>query len=948
MRRFRHTPPSADDTRYPRPLLVRLVRWLLIYPYALLLTYPAAGLFNLVTMLAEGASLTPTTLMQAFWLDHLIPLAIQNAPGDLALLVPAAAVVALLLFAGLRAAADRDNEQRVLDLREKQTHRAEVVHHARQEAGAVARAVVQEYAEHPPSAAPAEPQGPPFEEALLNPPPRFVGREEDLDWLLPRLRAGGTVGITALGGMGGIGKTALAAEAVRRLRAEGCFPDGVAVVLCAGLTDAAEVLRTVLVHVDPYRRAPDTADLAGLAAVAHRLLDGKDALIVLDNVEPALKIEQVVAPLRATGVTLLLTAREALAPAAVPADATRRLELLVEKDAEDLFAEYYGRNAALDLTTGERADVKRIVEALGRHTLAVKLAAAYAREQHRSLDALARDLADPRRALELLPDSDAPQAVKQSFASSYVALPSQTQRLFAALAAVGTAECGREAALALAQGLGAAESEAQMSVGTLVRWSLLEAAPNERMLEESDRERLRLHPLLLAFAQSLFATWSDDDRARASRTLATFYADYANATSVLALAPDDANIIHALDWAHAHGEDELVAELCSGMRVFWRDTGRTATSLHYLPWGVAAAEAALGAIPDAQHTEALAAWQLRAARLFYLLRDEGFAFQYIGDLEEAQRHYDRCLALARQAQNQSNVGAALSVLGQVAQARGRLEEAEQYYRESLAIRREVHDRRNEGGLLSSLGEVAQLRGRLEEAEQYYRESLAIRREVHDRRGEGVDLSNLGQIAQARGQLEEAEQYFQQGLAIDRDVQDRQGEGVDLSNLGSIAQARGQLEEAEQYFQQALAIFREVQARGDEGAVLSYLGSLAQARGRREEAEQYYQEGLAIRREVHDRRGEGVVLFQLALIAEASGDLDRAEALHRESLAIGIEVQVGQDVADSYAYLGQFLITKRNKPEEGCQMLASAAQLYDQMGMPGAEEARETARLLGCP
>jgi hypothetical protein len=101
------------------------------------------------------------------------------------------------------------------------------------------------------------------------------------------------------------------------------------------------------------------------------------------------------------------------------------------------------------------------------------------------------------------------------------------------------------------------------------------------------------------------------------------------------------------------------------------------------------------------------------------------------------------------------------------------------------------------------------------------------------------------------------------------------------------------------------------------------------------------------REVQDRRGEGVDVFNLARIAEARGDLDRAEALHRESLAIAIEVQNGQDVADSYAYLGEFLISKRRKREEGCQMLSEAARLYETMGVPGAEEVRDTARRLVC-
>jgi transcriptional regulator with XRE-family HTH domain len=95
--------------------------------------------------------------------------------------------------------------------------------------------------------APLQLHGVPFDEALLPLPDAFVGRADDLRWVVNRLRQWPTAtAITALGGLGGIGKTSLAAVAVRQFRAEGCFPDGVAVILCQGLTSVVEVLRRVL------------------------------------------------------------------------------------------------------------------------------------------------------------------------------------------------------------------------------------------------------------------------------------------------------------------------------------------------------------------------------------------------------------------------------------------------------------------------------------------------------------------------------------------------------------------------------------------------------------------------------------------------------------------------------------------------------------------------------
>jgi transcriptional regulator with XRE-family HTH domain len=108
----------------------------------------------------------------------------------------------------------------------------------------------------------------PFDEGQLPPPECFVGRQEDLEWVLERLREERTAAVTALNGLGGIGKTTLAAVAVHKLRKENRFPDGIAVIFCIGLTDATDVLRRVLARFDQHRRQPDVSDHTALYEIA--------------------------------------------------------------------------------------------------------------------------------------------------------------------------------------------------------------------------------------------------------------------------------------------------------------------------------------------------------------------------------------------------------------------------------------------------------------------------------------------------------------------------------------------------------------------------------------------------------------------------------------------------------------------------------------------------------
>jgi hypothetical protein len=296
--------------------------------------------------------------------------------------------------------------------------------------------------------------GPPDDLALLPAPARFVGRTDDLAWVEDRLRAGGASAITALRGLGGIGKTTLAAVAARELQRERCFPDGLAVVLCQQLTDPVEVLRRVLTRFDPLRRSPEVSDLDGLAESVRLSLHGKHALVVLDNVLPELPVASVVAPLREAGLTLLLTARQQLPGAAVSPEASRMLDLLSPEEALELFASALGRASEQALSQAEYIAATAIVASLGRHTLAVKLAGAYAGSEQRDLGALARDLANPAQGLALPGDDETPEAVRRSFALSLETLPPDTRQLFAGLVAFATPECGRQAVLALGTALG--------------------------------------------------------------------------------------------------------------------------------------------------------------------------------------------------------------------------------------------------------------------------------------------------------------------------------------------------------------------------------------------------------------------------------------------------------------------------------------------------------------
>jgi tetratricopeptide (TPR) repeat protein len=814
---------------------------------------------------------------------------------------------------------------------------------------------------------------------------------------------------------------------VRILYATNRFPNGIAVVLCNGLTDPATVLQRVLARFDPQRREPQEADLQGLRDLAKQVFAERRALVVLDNVEPDLRVEQVIAPLRVAGAAVLLTSRMRLPVRAVPAEASRMLELLSPAEASDLFAEYVGRGTERNLTDTEQAEVARIVRALGYHTLAVKLAAA--RAQGRDLAAVAREYeAEPRLGVHL---REGAEAVEVVLAASVHSLSTPAQQLFAALAAFATSDVGRQAAIGVGEQLEG--PNAQFSLDALVDLRLVDlyvseglrseanyrrqrlhqrygsADPHRRNPPEPDYERLRLHPLLRAFAEEEFNKWDAPRRYAASHAVADYYKTYtffhAEPEEKSVLEFDEHNITGALEWAHQDNQHELVEALCFGMRNFWRGYWRVNDSLTYLPWGISAAEIILGQLPEEQSGNAL-------DRQSRLMLNYGQVLRRTGDLHRAERNIRQALEIRRRQGDRDEEGIPLGLLGQIAQQRGRLDEAVRCFEEALSVHRQAalasgsaRLYREQGVVLNWLGQIAKQRGKLGDALSYFEQALNIsRKDPSDphRFVEGIALAGLGQIAQQRGTLDEAQNYFEQALATHRQtvdpreqaddlillgqlalmrglerqaedafkvartlyasVRDPAGEGIAIASLGQVIVSRvetasddGELQRAEQQFSEALRLHHETEALREEGVDTMCLARVAQLRANWDGARQHFHSALSTFRQAEDRQNECSVLYLLGRLAEAQDQAHEAALLYLQSLTISERSESVKDRADALLALGRLVAQQRDgsalaadeRGTDGCAMIREAANLYAMMGLPAARTAREAAEDLGC-
>ncbi len=199
---------------------------------------------------------------------------------------------------------------------------------------------------------------------LPAPPQMFTGRTVELA-TLDRIADPSTMVITAIDGMAGIGKTALAVHAGHQLA--GRFPDGQLFIDLRGFTagaaqvQAGDALDRLLREMGvPGERIP--AGLDERAGLWRSLVARRRMLIVLDNAATEAQVKPLLPA--AAGSLVLVTSRRRLT--ALEATSALSLDTLPEADAVELFIRTAGRPELAVDTPHSAAELEEVLTLCGR------------------------------------------------------------------------------------------------------------------------------------------------------------------------------------------------------------------------------------------------------------------------------------------------------------------------------------------------------------------------------------------------------------------------------------------------------------------------------------------------------------------------------------------------------------------------------------------------------
>jgi tetratricopeptide (TPR) repeat protein len=698
----------------------------------------------------------------------------------------------------------------------------------------------------------------------------FIGRAQKLQELHTQLQDNNHLAITAIAGMGGIGKTELALQYA--LAQKGEYPAGLCWLRARDQEIATQIVTFAKAHLG--LTPPDELEIDAQVRFCWQQWPEGDALIVLDDVTNYKAIEPYLPP-SDPRFKLLLTTRLQLG-AAVKDFPVEELD----EDSAIMLLESLVKNGRIQ---AQSDDSKALCNWVGYLPLALELLGRFlARKPDWSIVRLLKALEENRL---------------------------ETQALIVPESGM-TAKLGIAAALELSwQELNEAERDLACLLGMFASapfsWPLVEKCyPNSEFdeLEETrdhglisrsllnrvGESRYQLHQIVQEYFRIKLEQRSDKGEG--------IKGNYCRVMVAIAKTIDETPTINEID--SVRGEIVHLEEVVNR----WSDS-LDAAELIWPYVAVGRYYAGQGnyelALPLYEEILLQCKQRLGAEHpdIATCLNNLAGLYERQGRYEEAVPLYLQALEMSRKllGTEHPDLATSLNNLAHLYYSQGRYEEAEPLYQKALEMLRKLlgSEHPDLATSLNNLGLLYYSQGRYEEAEPLYQKALEMSRKLLGTEHPDIatSLNNLAYLYCSQARYEEAEPLYQKALDMRLKLLGREHPDVatSLNNLAELHYNQGRYQEAEPFYEQSLDM-RLKQLGSEHPDVATSLNNLAKlykSQGRYQEAESFYKQSLDMRLKLlgTEHPDVAISLWSLGTLYQKQEKIEEAKALYRRALVI---------------------------------------------------------------
>lgn len=315
----------------------------------------------------------------------------------------------------------------------------------------------------------------------------------------------------------------------------------------------------------------------------------------------------------------------------------------------------------------------------------------------------------------------------------------------------------------------------------------------------------------------------------------------------------------------------------------------------------------------------------------------------MGESQKAQAIYEESLESAKNVSNTKYALWGALELGRLDVQKGEINRGRARFEEIMNQSRSTGLEDIRAWALLEIGKLDLLAGDMSEARERFGKSKELH---HGRKNIQYESSAIRQLAAVdilEGYIDQGRSKLDKSLELTREAEDKNGEAATLVELGRLDARQQQWGSARERLRSALEIAQFVGSVSLQASALLELGKLDAELHNTREAHDELNTSLQLWEQIVNVHGEAATLYQLAVLDQHSGERERAHNRYRRSLRLRNMMGEIYGIAETQLMLGQLLVEEGDR-SNGLKMIDDAAQIWDELKMyQEARAAKETAR-----
>lgn len=309
-----------------------------------------------------------------------------------------------------------------------------------------------------------------------------------------------------------------------------------------------------------------------------------------------------------------------------------------------------------------------------------------------------------------------------------------------------------------------------------------------------------------------------------------------------------------------------------------------------------------------------------------LLNNLGIAYRNLGDWSRAKNLLEQSIEKKQELGDVYGIAQSYNNLGLVYKSLGEWKQALRIYQHNLWVFHNLGDVKAKANTYNNLGLLYQSQGYWEKAIRCHQQAIYLKEQQQDMVGVAQTKNNLGLIWQNMGRWQLAEELYQQSLEAFSRLGNTHAKGQTYSNLALLYFEQGQYQRALEFYQHVLDIFAEIGDTFGIAQAYNNIGLVYKEIGEKEKAGVFYRRSLELKEKLGDLHGQAQSYNNLGILYKEDRNWDAARNCYRQSIELKYRLGNLHGMGLSYANLGLLELNCQNY-ESALKMLERAANFF---------------------